>query len=424
LRIGQNASSLRALNRKTGGVVNQHTAPVAVKDRFESLDVLRGLAVLGILMVNVQAFTMASNAYVYPPAHMDVSGANLTVWFLTHVFFEMKFITIFSALFGAGVMLMVGDEPDTSRKLHFSRMTWLLVIGLVHMFGLWFGDILVTYALAGFIIVFFRRMSPAKLIGWGLFWITLSGLLMVAIFASFVLLPENMTAVDVGMAYTDEQLADLVNAYQSGYLQSRIPNALNGLGNILMFGFFGGRIVGVMLVGMALFKLGFLLGRWSVRNYVIAAAIGLGVGLPIVAWGGQQAIAHDFALDTLWLHTATNYAGSLLVAFGYAALINLACKAPWLKLARLPLAAAGRMAFTNYLTQTITMVFLTVGGVGLGLFGQLERVDQARLVILIWIIQLIVSPIWLSVFRFGPFEWLWRSLSYGKLQPFMKKSEA
>ena len=82
------------------------------------------------------------------------------------------------------------------------------------------------------------------------------------------------------------------------------------------------------------------------------------------------------------------------------------------------------MAFTNYLTQTITMVFLTVGGVGLGLFGQLERVDQARLVILIWIIQLIVSPIWLSVFRFGPFEWLWRSLSYGKLQPFMKKSEA
>ena len=92
--------------------MNQHTAPVAVKDRFESLDVLRGLAVLGILMVNVQAFTMASNAYVYPPAHMDVSGANLTVWFLTHVFFEMKFITIFSALFGAGVMLMVGDEPD------------------------------------------------------------------------------------------------------------------------------------------------------------------------------------------------------------------------------------------------------------------------------------------------------------------------
>ena len=299
-------------------------------------------------------------------------------------------------------------------------MTWLLVIGLIHMFGLRFGDILVTYALAGFIIVFFRRMSPAKLIGWGLFWITLSGLLMVAIFASFVLLPENMTAVDVGMAYTDEQLADLVNAYQSGYLQSRIPNALNGLGNILMFGFFGGRIVGVMLVGMALFKLGFLLGRWSVRNYVIAAAIGLGVGLPIVAWGGQQAIAHDFALDTLWLHTATNYAGSLLVAFGYAALINLACKAPWLKLARLPLAAAGRMAFTNYLTQTITMVFLTVGGVGLGLFGQLERVDQARLVILIWIIQLIVSPIWLSVFRFGPFEWLWRSLSYGKLQPILK----
>ena len=404
--------------------MNQHTAPVAAKDRYESLDVLRGLAVLGILMVNVQAFTMASNAYVYPPAHMDVTGANLTVWYITHVFFEMKFITIFSALFGAGMMLMVGEEPDASRKLHFSRMTWLLVIGLIHMFGLWFGDILVTYALAGFIIVFFRRMSPAKLIGWGLFWITLSGLLMVAIFASFVLLPPDMSPVDVGMAYTPEQLADLVATYQAGYLPSRIPNALNGLGNILMFGFFGGRIVGVMLIGMALYKLGFLLCRWSVRNYIIAAAAGLGIGLPLVAWGGQVAIDHAFSLDTLWVHTATNYAGSLLVAFGYAALVNLACKADWLRLVRLPFAAAGRMAFTNYLTQSITMVFLTVGGIGLGLFGELERVDQMRLVLLIWAIQLIISPLWLSVFRFGPFEWLWRSLSYGKLQPFMKKSGA
>ncbi|HCR65373.1 MAG: hypothetical protein CMH90_00475 [Oceanicaulis sp.] len=397
-----------------------HTAPVAAKDRFESLDVLRGVAVLGILMMNVQAFTMASNAYAYPPAHMDLTGANLTVWYISHVFFEMKFITIFSALFGAGMLLMVGEEPDAPRKLHFSRMTWLLVIGLIHMFGLWFGDILVTYAIGGFIIVFFRRMSPGKLIGWGLFWVALSGLLMVAIFASFTLLPADMGPTDVGIAYSDEQLAELVNTYQSGYLPSRIPNALNGLGNILMFAFFGGRIVGVMLLGMALYKLGFLLGRWSVRHYVIAAAVGLGVGLPIVAWGGQVAIDHDFSLDTMWIHTATNYGGSLLVSLGYAALINLACKAPWLKLIRAPFAAAGRMAFTNYLTQSIVMVFLTVGGIGLGLFGELERIQQAQLVVVIWAVQLIVSVLWLQVFRFGPFEWLWRSLSYGQLQPIMK----
>jgi len=139
-----------------------------------------------------------------------------------------------------------------------------------------------------------------------------------------------------------------------------------------------------------------------------------------VAWGGQVAIAHDFSLDTMWIHTATNYGGSLLVSLGYAALINLACKAAWLKLIRAPFAAAGRMAFTNYLSQSIVMVFLTVGGIGLGLFGELERVQQAQLVVTVWIVQLIVSVLWLQVFRFGPFEWLWRSLSYGQLQPIMK----
>lgn len=400
--------------------MSDERAPVAAQDRFESLDVLRGIAVLGILMVNVQAFTMASNAYMYPPAHMDVTGGNLTAWLVTHVFFELKFITIFSALFGAGMLLMVGEDPDASRKLHFSRMRWLLVIGLIHMFALWFGDILTTYAIAGMIIVFFRRMSVAKLIGWGVFWIALSGALFVALFWSFSLMPGEIDAVDMGMAYTDEQLTDLVAAYQNGWLSSRIPNGINGAFNLLSIVFFGGRIIGVMFLGMALYKSGFLLGRWSVLHYLITLVIGLGVGLPIVGWGGLQAVQSGFDLRTMWVHVGTNYLGSLFVSFGYASVVMLVCKAPWLKLVRAPFAAAGRMAFTNYLTQTMTMVFLTVGGIGLGLFGELERVQQVQIVLIIWLVQLIVSPIWLSIFRFGPFEWLWRSLSYGKIQPFLK----
>lgn len=400
-----------------------HTAPVAVKDRFESLDVLRGVAILGILMLNVQAFLMAPNAYIYPPAHMDISGANATSWFIANVFFEQKFITIFSALFGAGMLLMVGDKPDASRKLHFNRMRWLLVFGLIHLFVFWFGDILTTYAIAGFIIVFFRQMSATKLIVWGLIWITIAGILMVGLIGSFALIPEEagMTPVDLGMAYSDERLADIVGAYQAGFLQSRLENVINAAGG-LTFGLlmFGGRIVGVMFIGMALFKLGFLTARWSVVSYVISAAIGLGLGLPLAWFGASHALEVNFDLAQLWVHVGGNFIASLLVAFGYASVVMLICKAPVLKIIRYPFACAGRMAFTNYLSQTFIMVFISVGGIGLGQFGQLERFEQVQLVIAVWVFQLIFSMIWLQLFRMGPLEWLWRSLSYGKVQPIMK----
>ncbi|XBQ16309.1 MAG: DUF418 domain-containing protein [Oceanicaulis sp.] len=396
--------------------------PVAAGERFESLDVLRGVAVLGILMLNVQAFMMAPNAYIWPPAQMDYSGANATTWLIAHVFFELKFITIFSALFGAGVILMVGEEKDASKKLHFSRMTWLLVFGVIHLFGLWFGDILTTYAIAGFIIVFFRHMSPGKLIGWGLFWIALSGIIYIGMMWMLSLAIEfgDMSAVDLQMAYSDERMAEMTANYQNGFLASRGENALNAAMNLGTIVFFGGRVIGVMFIGMALFKLGFLTAKWSVPAYIAALVVGLGVGLPIVGWGGLQAVEAGFALERLWINIGTNYAGSLLVAFGYAAAIMLICKAGFLKLLRYPFAAAGRMAFTNYLTQTLTMVALATGVFGPALWGQLERVEQAQLVLIVWAVQLIVSPLWLSVFRFGPFEWLWRSLSYGKLQPIFK----
>ena len=396
------------------------SAPVGGKDRFESLDVLRGVAILGILMLNVQAFLMAPNAYIFPPAHMDATGANATAWFIQHVFFEQKFITIFSALFGAGMLLMVGEEPDASRKLHFSRMRWLLVFGLVHMFIFWFGDILTAYALAGFIIVFFRRMSPVKLFVWGAFWTALAGLLFVGLMAAFMLAPPDMDAADLGMSYTSEQLSDIVGAFQDGFLASRLDNVINGAGGLFTVFFLGGRIIGVMFFGMALFKLGFFTATWSVRSYVLSLLIGLGVGTPLAWFGGMNALESEFALRELWVHIGTNYIASLFMAFGYASLVMLVCKAPWAKIVRYPFAAAGRMAFTNYLGQTFIMVFLAVGGIGMGLFGQLERVEQIQLVMGVWVFQLVFSVVWLQVFRMGPLEWLWRSLSYGSLQPILK----
>lgn len=404
--------------------MNAHAAPVAAKDRFESLDVLRGIAVLGILMVNVQAFAMVWPAYQNPTAHMDFTGINQTAWFFQHVFFEMKFITLFSALFGAGIILMTGDGPDSSTKVHYRRMLWLLAFGLVHAYALWFGDILVTYALAGMIVVLFRRMSVGKLVFWGLFWTALTGLFMVGSMAALMFLPEGMGAEDINMAMSPQQLADHVAAYQAGWLESRSYNAVIAVAGQLSTILYAGRIIGVMFLGMALFKCGFLLARWSVAQYLISALIGLAIGVPLVWFGADHALANNFALEEMWLHTATNYAGSLLMAFGYASVVMLICKAPVLSLLRAPFRAAGRMAFTNYLTQSIVMVFIFVGTPGLGLFGTMERIDQVQLVLAVWVVQLIVSVLWLQVFRYGPFEWLWRALTYGKLHPILKERAA
>ncbi|AZU03902.1 hypothetical protein X907_1369 [Glycocaulis alkaliphilus] len=396
-------------------------APVTLTDRHQSLDVLRGIAVLGILMVNIPTFFMLPEAYQYPPADPGFDAAGAQAWLFVHVFFEMKFITIFSALFGAGILLMTGYGPDSSTKVHYRRMLWLLAFGMVHAYALWFGDILVSYAVFGMIAVLFRKMSAGKLVFWGFFWITLTGLLMVGMFASFMMLPEEMDPASIGMAQSPEAAASIIAAYQEGSAGRWGHNALMALmAQLSGMALFGGRVIGVMFLGMALFKSGFLTAKWGVTKYAASAFVGLAIGLPLAWYGGQHAVADNFDLRGLWLHTATNYVASLLMAFGYASIVMLICKIPVLALLRVPFAAAGRMAFTNYLTQTITLVILSTGTIGLGLYGTLGREELIPIVLSIWMVQLAVSVIWLQVFRFGPFEWLWRSLTYWKLQPITK----
>jgi len=394
-------------------------------NRFENIDTLRGLAVLGILMMNIQAFAMYNGAYQYPPAHMDLTGANLDVWFYAHVFFEMKFITIFSALFGAGILLMLGNDPAASTKIHYRRMLWLLLIGMIHAYVFWFGDILVPYALGGMLAVMARNMSARGLAILGASLVTLTGVLMAGIFASFNLIPDGADPVAVGMAASPEDLAENVAMYQAGFLD-RLPfNAfITAIGQVMTAIFFSGRIIGVMFLGMALYKTGFLTLRWGLMSYLIAAAIGLGIGLPLAWWSGTHAIATDFSISEMWLHMSANYVASLFVALGYAATIMLICKVGIFNLILKPLAAVGRMAFTNYLTHTLVMTFIFVGPPGLGLFGTVERIDQFQIVVAVWIAQLIISPLWLSWFRFGPMEWVWRSLTYWKPQPMLKRKSS
>ncbi|WP_375285268.1 DUF418 domain-containing protein [Marinicauda pacifica] len=395
--------------------------PVRASDRFESIDMLRGIAVLGILMVNIQVFAMYWGALEYPPAHMDMSGANGRVWWITQVFFELKFITLFSALFGAGIVLMVGEDAQAPTALHRRRMLWLLAIGLVHGFVLWFGDILVPYALAGFVVVLARRWSPTRLVVWGLVAIAFSGLLMVGAVWAEGSMPGAGEPAKLAAHPTQEWLERWVGAYQSGFLQSRAYNAAGeGFALIGQITLFAGRLLGVMWIGMALYKTGFLTAQWRASVYAAIGVIAVGAGVSAEWVTANANLASGFAPEFQWVATAVNYGASLATAFGYASIVMLLAKPAVLHWVRLPFASAGRMAFTNYLTQTLVMTFLFVGPPGLGWFGTVERSGQAAIVLAVWVAQLAISTVWLKAFRFGPAEWAWRSLSYREAQPFLR----
>ncbi len=391
------------------------TSPRAT--RFECLDTLRGVAVLGILLVNVQFFAMTYVAADYPYVQGDFDApANQAVWWFVHTFFSMKFMTLFSAMFGAGIILMLGTG-DAAHRRHWRRMGWLLMFGMIHAYLFWYGDILVPYALAGMVVVTARRMTPMGQIGLGLGLIAFTGLLMVSGAAIQGLLGDDVSGAEA-MGFTPERISDITALYQAGFVD-RLPY---NMGNAVMFQliqlvFFGGRIAGVMLLGMALFRLGFLTLGWSRQLYMRSALIAVPSGLLMCGWSASYALATEFAPTSAWMTMLAQYVGSLVLAFGYAAAVMLVCQAGWLQAITNLLAQTGRMAFTNYLSQTLLMTLIFVGLPGLGLFGQVDRVGQLVIVIAVWGLQLVWSPLWLARYRYGPLEWAWRSLTYGRQLP-------
>ena len=391
-------------------------------DRLVSIDALRGIAVLGILMMNVQGFAMTPMAYDNPTMQIEAGAAGLSVWAFAHTFFAYKFITIFSTLFGAGIVLMAGDGPD--KGPHTRRMLWLLAIGAIHAYLFWWGDILVHYALLGLIVVGARRWSVPRLVLTALPLLALGALLWVggkymgAAFAS----PESAAQEAEMMAGL---MTGMTEAYQAGFLNHIPWNAgFAVFGQIFSFLMLGPRTAGLMLLGMALYKSGFLSASWGHLRYAILAVIGIGLGYYLCQASTNTLIAGEFEPGALADGNAYMYGGSILMSFGYASAVMLLSKIGLFSLIIKLFAATGRMAFTNYLSQTLIMTFIFVGAPGLGLFGTVERVDQAKLVVMVWAIQLIWSPIWLHFFRFGPLEWVWRSLTYGKAQPLLKGKPA
>lgn len=403
-------------------MTNATPAPQA---RIEGLDVIRGLAVLGILAVNASFFALPLSASLNPalPGY-EATGANFAAWWATHVFFELKFITIFSVLFGVSLYLVGGERSEKERgKLLRSRLFWLLLFGLAHGLLLWYGDILFTYALTGFLVLFARSWKPLTLTIVGVVLFALSVLMMVGLGASLAFAPADVQAEvrDAVWAPPAEELARQIAAMQgaNGLLGVLSENARQW-GEFVQFALLSGivRTAGVMMIGLALFKWGFFSGTAPAWAYGLIAAIGA-PALAVVGWQATMNAQAGFPfLHMMGPGLAANTVLSLPIALAYAALLVVVVKAGALAWLTRPLAAVGRMAFTNYIAQTLIMTTLFYGARGLGLFGEVDRVTLWGVVIAIWIAQLIWSPLCMSRFRMGPLEWLWRRLATGRSESF------
>ena len=398
-------------------------SPTGAGGRIASLDVLRGFALLGILVMNIQLFSMPSAAYQNPAAFGDLTGINLGVWTFAHVFFSQKFLTLFSMLFGAGVCLFAdriearGGRPA---KWHYRRMGWLLAFGLAHAYLLWAGDILVTYAICGCLVYLLRRRGPRTLVVAGVASLLVTSLLLVLAGSALTVpeVPEEaISEIRRGWTPDASELDAETAAYRGGWSEQQPVRAAEAFGiHVGLLPFFAVWFcAGLMLIGMALYKWGILSAARDDRFYARLAAAGLLAGLPLVAFGVWWNFAGDWAWQrSMFFGSLFNTWGCIPVALGYLGLVMLAVRRGFLPGLQARLAAVGRMAFTNYLLQTVlcTTVFY---GHGLGLFASAERYQQLLIVFAVWALQLWLSPIWMRRYSYGPLEWLWRTLTYGRL---------
>jgi len=406
--------------------------PVRAGERSQMVDVLRGFALLGILVPNMIYFalpvdTTGAGPYGGFPAVLAGGApapADVAYMETMHTFFLGKMMFIFSMLFGAGVVFFDRKGPRVT-GLWYARMGWLALFGVLHAVFLWFGDILLSYALAGLALVWWaRRWRPSVLLGVG------GGLYLSGTAA---LLGLMLLLTSLGSAESAEQMPRLftpegqIERYRGAYLDAMLVRLAFWAQFFLIypFSFFFG-VTGMMLGGIGLARLGVLTGERSPRFYGVLAGVGLGLGLPIAA-GYALACADGgwTAREAVVFQTTAQLAG-IPLGLGYVGLIGVVCTAAWARAALAPvrtaLGSAGRMAFTNYIAQSVICTTLFYG-YGLGLFAGLGGAGLAGVVLAVWCFNLVFSVLWLRFFRFGPLEWVWRALAYMRL-PRMRREPA
>jgi uncharacterized protein len=411
--------------------------PDAAGGRENAIDAVRGLAVLGILLLNVVGFGLPTAAYTNPGVAGGSTGPDLWTWAISYVLVESKMRALFSMLFGASMLLVA--ERATGRSpgpagVHYRRMAVLFVIGMIHAWFIWYGDILTFYAVIGAIAFLARKLSVRWLVGLGVLLLAMQG---ASTHGEGVRLAQVRAAAEAPAATaeqraqwaeerafyapTPEEVAAETRGYLGGVAEvfaTRAP-VIREFQLVLFPLAFALEVAGMMLIGMALLKSGWVLGRRSAAHYATVAAAGFAIGVPVFTSLAHMQMAGGWEGDVYLRAEGISVVARVPVALGWAALVLWA----WKRLGEnsLPrLRAVGRMAFTNYLMASLMMTTLFYG-YGLGLFGSLSRWQLVVIVVpAVWALQLLWSKPWLERHLYGPFEWLWRTLARGQAQPWRR----
>ena len=384
--------------------------------RIVALDALRGAGILGILAVHIQLFAMPVAARGNPTVYGDLRGADGVAWLATYVLADGKFIAIFAMLFGAGIAMQAARNEAAGVPAaiqHYRRMAALFLIGVLHAYLLWYGDMLVMFALCGAQVFLYRALRPARLMIAGVAIFSVAPFLISALAWTA---PEVLAQAVALSHPSQEELAREMTAYRGGWLLQQAHRAPTAWAfqssHFVLRGVW--QIGGLMLLGMGLFRIGILSGERPSWWYATLTAGGFGVGVPLLLWGAHRSFAHGWdSRDYMRVGIHLEYWGNLLVGLGWIGAILLLHRRGLIPSG---VVAVGRTALSNYLLATVlcTTVFY---GHGLGLFGSLERVGQLAVVTVIWAIQLVVSAWWLGRFAMGPVEWVLRWATLGQRVP-------
>ena len=431
-------------------------APVSQAQRLKLIDALRGVALLGILLMNIPSFSMPG----YYSESFKSNPADINFWIsaVISVVFEGKMRALFGMIFGAGVLLFVSKKEQAGRSvtgLFYRRMFWLVLFGLIHAhLILWIGDILYLYGFCGMLVYLFRKVKPIYLV---------LGVPLVALvdFSAGTLFYQNIRAQRI--AYVEAtavaaQNKPLTEAQKNALAQWRelektlLPNREDAKENTRKMKSDYATVAGylrplawkietfllpmeiwdslaLMLLGLALYQWGFLSGQWSNRDYSKVAAIGYAIGLPLAIYSFYHAYLYSPNLEATlhrmevvpieWVRLIYPFQRIFLVMAHVSAIVML-YQSGYARTLFRRLEAVGQMALSNYIMQSVicTLFFF---GYGLNYYAELEFYQIYFVVLAIWIVQLIVSPICLRFFLFGPLEWVWRSLTYWKIQPFLRR---
>jgi uncharacterized protein len=425
-------------------------APTSAAERIFALDVIRGFAVLGILLMNILGFGMASSAYMNAVAiEGGNTGWNLWAWYGEMFYFEGTMRGLFTVLFGAGVVLYTSrlERAGTgvrSADLYFRRNLWLWVFGIFNAYVLlWAGDILFFYGLSALFLYVFRHLPVRKLLLWSALLLSIQPVVGINDYlavrdaaaqapallakqkAKQELSPSEQQALDVYMGAKraidpdPDKVAHANQQMQGGYFSAaeRVHEHAFGAETTFLARQGLWECLGMMLLGMALFKSGALTLGWSSRAYAAMLVLGYGIGLSVNAWEIRHVVSNHFGVLAAMLPWTLTYdLGRIPTTLGHVALAMLVVRSGLFRGVLKAFAATGQMALTNYLAQSTICLFLFTG-LGLGWFGQLQRYQLYYVVLAIWLVELTWSPLWLAHFRFGPMEWLWRSLTRWEMQP-------